>query len=75
MAKSLLRSPTKLCVERAINGHDCQANSGHRIRGGDKRLKVFTDPRSPDHYCADCARKIIKGDLAKLAALLGEIES
>jgi hypothetical protein len=75
MAKSLLRSPTKLCVERAVNSHDCQANGRHRIRGGDKRLKVFTDPRSPDHYCADCARKILQGDLARLTALLGEIEA
>ncbi len=75
MAKSLLRSPTKLCVERAVNAHDCQANSRHRIRGGDMRLKAFTDPRSPDHYCADCAKKIIRGDIERLGLLLSEIEA
>lgn len=75
VAKSLLRSPTKIRVESAVNAHNCQGNYRHRLASGDKRLKVFTEPRSPDHYCAECARKIIQGDMARLAQLLQDLDS
>jgi len=64
--KSLLRSPAKLRVDAALNSHDCQHSSAHRIKAGDRRLKLFTDPRSPDHFCVECALKMIQSDMARL---------
>jgi len=55
-------------VDRAGKSHNCQANRNHRISMGDVRLKV-KNGRSWDHYCRDCALKIIDKDLAKLEAL------
>ena len=62
-----------MSVEAAVNAHNCQGNSSHRLVRGDKRLKVFTDPRSPEHYCAACARRIIERDIARLTSLLEEL--
>lgn len=55
-------------VDRALSSHNCQANSRHRIAKGDIRLKVKTG-RSWEHYCVECARKIIERDMAKLSLL------
>lgn len=55
-------------VDRAARAHSCQANSRHRLQKGDVRLKV-RNGRSWDHYCADCAAKIIASDIKKLQAL------
>ena len=51
-----------------INAHNCQANDRHRLQRGHKRLKV-KNGRSWDHYCAECAKTIIRQDIAKLVAL------
>ena len=67
--KSLLRHPNKLCVDEAKNAHNCQRDSRHRISGGDKRLKVYTDARSPDHYCVSCGLQIIQADMRRLDEL------
>lgn len=55
-------------VDRAKQSHSCQANSRHRLRKGDIRLKV-RNGRSWDHYCRDCAETIIRQDIEKLTRL------
>lgn len=55
-------------IDRALKGHDCQANAKHRLQKGDKRLKVRSG-RSWDHYCVACAQNIIQRDILKLQAL------
>jgi len=73
-AKSLLRFPRKLCVDTAQRAHDCQSGP-HRIVAGQRRLKAFTDPRSPDHYCVPCALKIIENDTARLQELAAVLQA
>ena len=65
-----LRIPTR--VDVAHRAHNCQGNARHRIEGGDKRLKV-RNGRGWDHYCLDCARKIVHRDIDALEALAGEL--
>lgn len=60
-------------VDQAKQAHNCQASAKHRLQMGDRRLKVFVD-RSHDHYCADCALKIIEADIAKLQELARQIK-
>jgi hypothetical protein len=55
-------------VDIAIRGHNCQANSKHRIEKGSVRLKV-RNGRSWDHYCQNCAKTMFLRDIAKLTAL------
>lgn len=55
-------------VDRAGKSHNCQANSKHRIKKGETRLKVKTG-RSWRHYCINCAEKIIMRDIEKLTTL------
>ena len=57
-------------VDQAKKSHNCQANSAHRIQGGDTRLKV-RNGRSWDHYCVSCARTIIERDILELQKLRG----
>ena len=59
-------------VDVAQRAHDCQGNARHLIKRGDKRLKVRKG-RSWDHYCIECAKRIIHGDIARLEALSREI--
>jgi hypothetical protein len=40
---------------------------------GERRLKVKVG-RSYEHYCLECARKILVGDSAKLNALVAELD-
>lgn len=63
--KSLI---TRVKIDRAGKSHNCQANRRHRIEKGEVRLKV-RNGRSWDHYCQDCALKIIGNDLIKLQEL------
>jgi hypothetical protein len=74
MGKSLLRCPNKLCVDTAKHEHNCQSG-GHRVTAGQRRLKVFTDPRSPDHYCVDCGLKIIEADKVRLEQLAADLRA
>lgn len=66
MATKSLITPVR--VERAERAHNCQANARHRIERGDVRLKV-RNGRGWDHYCRDCAAKIISRDIEKLRSL------
>jgi hypothetical protein len=61
-------------VDRAQKAHNCQANSKHRLGRGDRRLKVHVD-RSHDHYCQDCALKIIEHDIEKLQVLVRQLKN
>ena len=55
-------------VDIAAHSHNCQANSRHRIKMGDVRLKVKKG-RGWDHYCRNCALNIIDRDVKKLTLL------
>jgi hypothetical protein len=55
-------------VDEVINAHNCQQNPKHRLKRGDRRLKVWK-ARSADHYCLGCALSIIEHDIAKLRKL------
>jgi hypothetical protein len=59
---------THVEIDTAGKAHNCQASAKHRIEKGDVRLKVRND-RSWDHYCLDCAKKIIGRDIEKLLAI------
>ena len=58
-------------IDNAINAHNCQANSRHRLIGGDQRLKVRKG-RSWEHYCRPCAVVMIERDIAELQKLRSE---
>lgn len=62
---------TKLDV--AKKAHNCQANARHRIERGDKRLNI-RNGRSWDRYCLECARVIVKRDIATLDSLYEKLE-
>ena len=55
-------------IDQAKKAHNCQANAGHRIHGGDTRLNV-RNGRSWDRYCLPCAQTMIERDIAKLQEL------
>ena len=55
-------------VDVAARSHNCQANSRHRVKMGDVRLKV-RNGRSWNHYCKECALIIIAKDIKKLTQL------
>jgi len=55
-------------IDEAQKAHNCQANAGHRLARGDKRLKV-RNGRSWDHYCVSCAAIILERDISELQAL------
>lgn len=59
-------------VDKVQKAHNCQANANHRLKRGDRRLKVYVD-RSHSHYCGDCALRIIEQDIAKLQELAGQL--
>ena len=61
-------------VDEAQKAHNCQHNPNHRLRRGDKRLKVWNQ-RSADHYCVECALNIIERDMAKLRQLARQLQS
>ena len=69
--KSILQ---RVEVNKAERAHNCQHSKKHRLKRGDKRLRVYTD-RSHDHYCMDCALKIIERDMRTLKALSDELSS
>lgn len=57
-----------------MKSHNCQASTNHRLKPGDRRLKVYVD-RSHDHYCVECAMKIIEADIAKLQELARQLKN
>ena len=62
----------RCCVDQARKAHNCQANAQHRIRSGDRRLKV-RNGRTWDHYCIRCAQEIIRRDVDRLRTLAEEL--
>lgn len=60
--KSLI---THIEIDEALRSHYCQASKKHRISQGDKRLKV-KNQRGWDHYCLECAKRILLTDINKL---------
>ena len=60
-------------IDQAQKSHNCQASAKHRLKPGDRRLKVYVD-RSHDHYCAECGIKIIEADIAKLGKLAQQLK-
>jgi len=71
MARKSLVQRSK--IDEALKAHNCQANAKHRLERGDCRLKVYVN-RSYDHYCAQCALKIIEADIAKLKKLACQLK-
>jgi len=67
--KSILQ---RIEVDVALIAHNCQHNQNHRLKRGDKRLKVIVD-RSPEHYCVSCALEIIARDQAKLQEIAEQL--
>lgn len=61
-------------IDQAQRAHNCQANAKHRVKQGDRRLKVYVD-RTFDHYCAECAIKIIEADMEKLQQLARQLKA
>jgi len=59
-------------IDQAGRAHNCQGNARHRIQKGDRRLKVRTG-RTWEHYCLDCARRIVEKDVSELQALAAGI--
>jgi len=59
-------------IDLVKNSHNCQASSKHRLKPGERRLKVYVN-RSQDHYCSSCAKKIIEADIAKLQSLAEQL--
>ena len=55
-------------VDVAKKAHNCKGNARHRIRRGDRRLKV-RNGRSWSHYCLECACNIVRRDVDALLAL------
>jgi hypothetical protein len=60
-------------IDKALRGHNCQANRRHRVERGGARLKV-RNGRSWDHYCVPCAATILGRDIARLRLLLGQLQ-
>ncbi len=60
-------------IDQAQKSHNCQASAKHRLKPGDRRLKVHVD-RAHDHYCAECGIKIIEADIAKLQELARQLK-
>lgn len=67
--KSLLPN---MVVDEAKKAHNCQHNGAHRLRQGDRRIRVRVR-RTYEHFCASCALDIIEGDIAKLQSLAGQL--
>ena len=61
-------------IDQVQKAHNCQANSKHRLERGDRRLKVYVD-RSHDHYCKECALKIIEADILRLQELALQLKA
>ena len=63
----------RLDITEAGRAHDCQHNPRHRLSKGDPRLSL-QDGRSTEHFCVECARAILKADIARLQTLLASLE-
>ena len=65
-----------LDIDEVVNAHNCKANPAkHRLQRGEKRLKVKLPgtQQSADHYCRDCALKMIELSMSRLQELYDEL--
>lgn len=63
---------TRVEVDEAKKAHNCQANRRHRLRRGDRRLKVRRG-RSWEHYCVTCGERIISRASTRLEVVSREL--
>ena len=61
-------------IDFVRSSHNCQANAKHRLKPGDRRLKIYED-RAQLHYCTECAIKIIECDIEKLQQLVQQLRA
>jgi hypothetical protein len=71
MAKPKSMLPN-VVVDEAKRAHNCQHNAAHRLKQGDKRLRVRVQ-RAHEHFCAACALDIIRRDIGKLQGLADQL--
>jgi len=69
--RSLIHSLEVTTVARA---HECRFNKKHALKMGDRRLTIRSDG-DKHNYCLACAKVFLEKDIARLQALLREIES
>lgn len=60
-------------ITTAERAHNCRHNDRHRIEKEMKRLTIRSDG-NPHHYCLACARGFLVKDLARMQAVLAEID-
>jgi hypothetical protein len=58
----------------AGNSHNCQANAGHRIVKGMKRLTIKSDGNK-ENYCLACAKSFMVRDVERLRSILAEVDN
>ena len=58
-----------------MRAHNCQHVKSHRIERGDLRLKIPRPRQSPEHYCRECAEKILTRDINRLQDLLDTLDT
>jgi hypothetical protein len=62
----------KLTIDEAARSHSCQHNKNHKLKKGDKRLKIKVN-RAYEHYCSECAIKTLERDISILTALVEQL--
>jgi hypothetical protein len=65
---------SRIEIDSAKRGHNCQHSRKHRISKGDKRLKV-SEGYSTTYYCRVCAIKFLEIDSQRIASVLNELRS
>lgn len=59
---------TRTTVDKVLKSHKCQRSQKHVLTMGQKRLKV-RNGLGWEHYCEECALKILETDIQKLLEL------
>ena len=63
---------SRLSVDRALRGHNCQHCAAHRVAMGDIRLKL-REGRTTEHYCQKCGIAFVSRDIEILQDVLGRL--
>ena len=61
-----------MVVDEAKKAHNCQHNAAHRLKQGDKRLKLRVG-RTYEHFCASCSLDTIQRDITTLQILAEQL--
>lgn len=64
---------THTLVDEVLKSHKCQRNKKHVLTMGQKRLKVRKG-MGWEHYCEECALKILDSDIQKLLDLKKQLQ-